>query len=499
MKSNILKHTSSEIKIRPPRVIERYLPDPKSITTTGEKIKFVAWNMNSIRSVHSKNSLADFLLTCKADIIGVTELRGSVHDTFSINHLRRLLKQAGYRYNYFNAATPVPGLYGTAIFSKIQPTRILKNAGSLPKEGRNITAIFQDFITIVTYTPTLQQDEKTGEITRIEKRVDYDNSMSVYMQELKQNFNKPIIYCGDLNTIVYDHHIYDKRLIGPRNSPGFSVIPGTTTEEQIFIQQMMKEKDLIDSYEIFHPHGSTDNLPYTFFWPKTEKRIPEATSDIRGIKVDHFLCPKQWAQHCDKSRPRLMSSDVMRGQTGSDHLPIEMTVQFPPSFTFKRPKSKSQFDNSPCVQAFESTPINTKRKSTHPLLFRGIHLRSPFASHIAEYLNSSEVSQLLNIVVETEKQIKTEMHEKRIKDTEILMNKLNISQEEKEDHNEFRESTLTATTKPRTDKAPTPWIPHILSNIEHSCDSTQIMLDSELIIILFHTTSYTNGHIPEYR
>ena len=55
--------------------------------------------MNSLRSVNLKNFLADFLLTCNADIIGITELRGSIADIMSLHNFRKILRQAGYTYN----------------------------------------------------------------------------------------------------------------------------------------------------------------------------------------------------------------------------------------------------------------------------------------------------------------------------------------------------------------------------------------------------------------
>ena len=43
-------------------------------TCKGGNKKFITWNMNSLRNVDLQNHLVDFLLTCNADFIGITEL-----------------------------------------------------------------------------------------------------------------------------------------------------------------------------------------------------------------------------------------------------------------------------------------------------------------------------------------------------------------------------------------------------------------------------------------
>ena len=215
----------------------------------------------------------------------VSQLRGSIADIMALHNFRKILRQAGYTYNYFNPATTNPEAYGTAIFTKIRPLKILKNCGHIQDEGRNITAIFQDFIFVLSYTPTLGTNAE-GELTQIERRKTYDNGIEEYLLSLKTNHNKPIIYSGDLNTIIHDHHIHDKTLIGKSQ-------PGATEEERQHLHKIMKQHNLVDSYDTFHTTGNRRKNCYTYFFSKHN-----------GIKVDHFLIPQQWCKAQDENTPK---------------------------------------------------------------------------------------------------------------------------------------------------------------------------------------------------
>ena len=98
------------------------------------------------------------------------------------------------------------GQHGTAIFSRIIAKEIIKDCGSCSyDDGRLLTAIFENFIFVLTYTPTLSKIE-TGEIGNKERRLDYDQQLTNHMRTLKEKYRKPIILAGDLNCAIHKNH-----------------------------------------------------------------------------------------------------------------------------------------------------------------------------------------------------------------------------------------------------------------------------------------------------
>ena len=148
--------------------------------------------MNSIRSVNTKNFLSEFLLTCNADVIGVTEVKGTIRDTMKIKNMRQILLKAGYYFTYFNVSKSHTGQHGTAIFSRIAAKEVIKDCGGCSyTEGRLLTTIFENFIFVLTYTPTLSKPP--GEpIQNKERREMYDLQLRKHMQTLKEKYKKPL-------------------------------------------------------------------------------------------------------------------------------------------------------------------------------------------------------------------------------------------------------------------------------------------------------------------
>ena len=320
-----------------PEMIEQFTHAPQQEGQTTHEVqggskKFIIWNMNSIRSVNVKNFLADFLLTCDADLIGITELKASAADTLTIKNIRSILHTAGYHYRYFNTNKNSPGQHGTALFSRIVPDEIIKDFGGCSNtEGRLLSAVFKDFIFVLTYTPTLGRDE-TGQLTGTDRRDEYDLQMLRHLQTLRTKYLRPIVVAGDLNTCIAEHHTSEQALF-ESNHPSF------TSAERQGVFQIMQEHGLLVAYDQL-PHEEYQQ-PYTFFLSQsirnTEQRRPNAPPI--GMKIDHFLVPQEWFNE-DTNTPSVTHIDVLRNQQGSDHLPVTMTVNFPDSYTFHEARKK---------------------------------------------------------------------------------------------------------------------------------------------------------------
>ena len=290
-------------------------------THSGGTKKFVCWNQNSLRSVHKSGHLISFILTNDADLIGITELRGTPEDVLLIADVYSALRLAGYEYQYYNPATPNKGLYGTAIFSRIRPKEILKNIGCLDTDGRVITAIFEHFVFILAYVPTLGFNHVTGEVTNMERRKTFDEHLSAHLDRLSANCDVPIILAGDLNTCIHPQHIWDQSLL---TSP----FPSCTPDERKRMHQIMTENELVTAFDALHPKTGKN---FTYFFEDNPNK---------GMLIDHFLVPSKWVNHTDKDRPLVTNASILSDQLGSDHVPVSIHVKFPESYTFQRYRNK---------------------------------------------------------------------------------------------------------------------------------------------------------------
>ena len=56
-------------------------------------------------------------------------------------------------------------------------------------DGRLLTAIFEDFVFMLSYTPTLSKPVR-GEIQGLERRLDYDTQRREHMKIVKEKYKK---------------------------------------------------------------------------------------------------------------------------------------------------------------------------------------------------------------------------------------------------------------------------------------------------------------------
>ena len=442
--SQDISETDNEQVTKPinkyPQMIEKYVrANDKNLLgyphEQGGTKKFITWNMNSIRSVNAKNFLTEFLLTCNADIIGITEVKSTIIDTLTIKHMKQILMKAGYFFTYFNTNDQHTGQHGTAIFSRIAATEVIKDCGSCSHtDGRLLTAIFEDFIFILSYTPTLSKPVG-GEIQGLERRLEYDTQLREHMKLVRNKYKKPIILSGDLNTAIYNHHGTHKYLFEGNQ-------PSCTKEEQQRIQQIMKEHDLTVTHDEIHKNKQGNNSTFYMNDNSTNTRI--------GLKIDHFLTPKEWFEDVDEDKPKVLNCSILRNQQGSDHLPISMTVRFPDKFTFykKKPNTRKQKALDVYIDRFMNTPHKQETEYIHPLRYTGVHGRS---EPLRKFTGSDEEhTTMLTSLIETKQRLDKLSDEQLLTDpefnqqTQIHDSKINTIREEQRENLENRS-----------------WIPHI--------------------------------------
>ncbi|MGG7162328.1 exodeoxyribonuclease III [Clostridium ihumii] len=250
-------------------------------------IKLISWNVNGIRACVQKGFL-DFFKDVDADIFCIQESK--------LQEGQIDLKLDGY-YQYWNYAEK-KGYSGTAIFTKIKPISVVNGLGieEHDKEGRIITLEFDEYYVVTVYTPNSK-----SELERLDYRMIWENEFRKYLKELERN--KPVIVCGDLN--VAHKEIDLKNPKNNRKNAGF------TDEERGKFTELL-ESGFIDTYRYFYPNeeGRYSWWSYRF----------NARKNNAGWRIDYFCVS-------DCLKDRLKGANIHNEVLGSDHCPVELTIE----------------------------------------------------------------------------------------------------------------------------------------------------------------------------
>lgn len=250
-------------------------------------MKLISWNVNGIRACVQKG-FEDFLKEADADIFCIQESK--------MQEGQLQLELPGY-YQYWNYAEK-KGYSGTAVFTKQEPLHVTYGMGIVEhdREGRVITLEFDDFYLVTVYTPNSQ-----NELARLDYRMEWETAFLAYLKKLEEK--KPIIFCGDLN--VAHQEIDLKNPKTNRKNAGF------TDEERNKFTELL-EAGFIDTFRYFYPdlEGAYSWWSYRF----------SARAKNAGWRIDYFC-----VSNCLEER--LVGAKIHTEVMGSDHCPVELTLQ----------------------------------------------------------------------------------------------------------------------------------------------------------------------------
>lgn len=263
-------------------------------------MKLYSWNVNGIRAVWNKGEFQKFLDTHQPDILGLQETKAQPEQSE--------VDAPGYT-EFWNSAVK-KGYSGTAIFTKVQPVKVINGFpqdvidrykvtgdtyGDPNKEGRVMAAEFDKFYFVTVYTPNAKDD-----LSRIPLRYKHwDPAFLAYCKQLEKK--KPVIFCGDLNVA---HTEDDLARPGPNVGK-----KGFTSEEREGFQKFI-DAGFIDTFRMF----TKGNGHYTWWthWANARERNV-------GWRIDYMLVSQSLEKHIKKAE---IHADVM----GSDHCPISVTL-----------------------------------------------------------------------------------------------------------------------------------------------------------------------------
>ncbi len=263
-------------------------------------MKLISWNVNGIRSVHRKDALASFLEQVKPDIVCFQETKAEEHQSE--------VDLPDYE-EYWNSSKGRKGYAGTAIFSKTKPLSLIfgfpedilkkyklaDGYGDPDKEGRVITAEYEDFYVVNVYTPNSKPD-----LSRLLLRhKHWDPAFLAFCKQLEKK--KPVIFCGDLNVA----HTPDD-LANPKENEGDH---GFTKEEREGIDTIIGA-GFVDTFRMF-----TKGNGHYSWW----SNFGNARARNVGWRIDYFFVSKALA-------PKVRSAKIHPEAMGSDHCPVSLEL-----------------------------------------------------------------------------------------------------------------------------------------------------------------------------
>lgn len=250
-------------------------------------MKLISWNVNGLRACMNKG-FKDFMDSVDADIFCVQETKMQREQaTFVFD---------GYE-EYWSSAEK-KGYSGTAVFSKTKPLSVSYGLGieEHDKEGRVITAEFQDFYLVNVYTPNAQRG-----LERLDYRMVWEDVFRRYVKELDEK--KPVIICGDLN--VAHNEIDLKNFKTNVGNAGF------TYEERGKMTELLAS-GFVDSFRYLYPDKTGAYSWWSYMFKAREKNA--------GWRIDYFIVSEKLA---DRIEDAVIYPEVM----GSDHCPVGLLLK----------------------------------------------------------------------------------------------------------------------------------------------------------------------------
>ena len=264
-------------------------------------MKIYSWNVNGLRAVLNKGALQDFIATEAPDVLCLQETKAKQGqaevDLPEYEEIWNSAERAGYS--------------GTAIFTKHQPLSVRYGFpeeteqtvdgwedafGDARKEGRVLTAEFEDFFLIDAYVPNEKDD-----LGRLKYReLTWDKALLAYMKQL--DAQKPVIVCGDFNVA---HEEID--LARPKQNEGHA---GFTKSGRQGMTNFLAA-GFIDSFRELHP----DEVKYTWWSYRGGARQRNV-----GWRIDYFLVS-------ERLRERIAAAEICDQVMGSDHCPVMLELK----------------------------------------------------------------------------------------------------------------------------------------------------------------------------
>ena len=249
-------------------------------------MKLISWNVNGLRACCDKGFKETFA-NLDADFFCLQETKlqaGQIDIEFD-----------GYR-SYWNYAEK-KGYSGTAVFTREEPVNVFFGIGKEEHdhEGRVITVEMPDYYLVTVYTPNSQDGLK-----RLDYRMTWEDDFRNYLLRLDREI--PVIVCGDLNVAHKE--------IDLKNPKTNRMNAGFTDQERGKFTELL-DAGFIDTFRHFYPEQKDIYSWWSYRFRAREKNA--------GWRIDYFLAS-------DRLSEKLLGAKIHTEIFGSDHCPVELTV-----------------------------------------------------------------------------------------------------------------------------------------------------------------------------
>ncbi len=253
-------------------------------------IKMISWNVNGIRA-SVKKGFYDIFEQLDADIFCIQETKAQDEQ------VAEALKEIKGYHIFYNSAEK-KGYSGTAIISKKEPISVQYGIGieEHDNEGRVLCCEFEQFNFVDVYVPNSGSGLK-----RLDYRSTWDVAFAKYLSSL--NKKKALVATGDFNVA---HQAID--LARPKQN--YNKTSGYTQVEIDGLNNIL-DIGLVDTFRLLHP----DKVQYSFW----NQRFRARERNV-GWRIDYFLISENLS-------PKVQSASILDDIYGSDHCPIELSVQ----------------------------------------------------------------------------------------------------------------------------------------------------------------------------
>ena len=257
-------------------------------------MRILSWNVNGIRAVE-KRGFVSWMENEGADAVCIQETKA--HPGQLSSSLLEIRDKSGKPYYAYWASAKKAGYSGVAIYSKIKPINITTlGLSEFDAEGRILQAEYSDFTLISAYFPN-SQDER--------KRLDYKLSFCGAIFELCQKYRKDkrhFVLSGDYNIA---HTPID--LARPNENEDSA---GYLPEERAWMDTFISA-GFIDTFRHFHPNEKNHYSWWSYRAGARERNV--------GWRLDYHCTDPEFL-------PVVESSTIRPDVLGSDHCPVEITV-----------------------------------------------------------------------------------------------------------------------------------------------------------------------------
>ena len=247
--------------------------------------KIITCNTNGIRAA-ARKGFFQWLETEQADVVCIQETKAQVHQLED-----PVFTPEGY-HCYYNDAVK-KGYSGTAIYSRVEPTRVITSLGWDPadSEGRYLQADYKDLSVISLYLPSGSSSDEA-----LERKYRFMDLFMEHLRSLRRK-RREFIICADWN--ICHREIDLKNWRANRKNSGF--LP----EERAWLDRLFDDVGYVDSFRLVNQE------PEQYTWWSNRG---QAWAKNVGWRLDYQVITPSLV-------PKVRAADIYKQERFSDHAP----------------------------------------------------------------------------------------------------------------------------------------------------------------------------------